>query len=63
MPIDFTLKSQPRQQTTNMEDEMDQPLKLGILLWSQATDWPSMRDAGRRIDSLGYDYLWTWARR
>jgi len=37
--------------------------KAGVLLWSQATDWPSMRDAGRRIDSLGYDYLWTWARR
>jgi alkanesulfonate monooxygenase SsuD/methylene tetrahydromethanopterin reductase-like flavin-dependent oxidoreductase (luciferase family) len=43
-----------------MEDEMDQPLKLGILLWSQATDWPGMRDAARRIDALGYDYLWTW---
>jgi F420-dependent oxidoreductase-like protein len=39
---------------------MDQPLKLGILLWSQATDWPAMREAARRIDALGYDYLWTW---
>jgi alkanesulfonate monooxygenase SsuD/methylene tetrahydromethanopterin reductase-like flavin-dependent oxidoreductase (luciferase family) len=36
------------------------PLKLGILLWSQATDWPSFRAAAQRIDRLGYDYLWTW---
>ena len=35
-------------------------LKLGILLWSQGTDWPTYRDAARRIDNLGYDYLWTW---
>jgi alkanesulfonate monooxygenase SsuD/methylene tetrahydromethanopterin reductase-like flavin-dependent oxidoreductase (luciferase family) len=35
-------------------------LKLGILLWSQGTDWPTYRDAARRIDRLGYDYLWTW---
>jgi alkanesulfonate monooxygenase SsuD/methylene tetrahydromethanopterin reductase-like flavin-dependent oxidoreductase (luciferase family) len=35
-------------------------LKLGILLWSQGTDWPTYRDAARRIDKLGYDYLWTW---
>ncbi len=35
-------------------------LKLGILLWSQATDWPGMLDAARRVDSLGYDHLWTW---
>jgi len=39
---------------------MEQPMELGILLWSQATDWPSMRDAGRRVEALGYDYLWTW---
>jgi alkanesulfonate monooxygenase SsuD/methylene tetrahydromethanopterin reductase-like flavin-dependent oxidoreductase (luciferase family) len=35
-------------------------LKLGILLWSQATDWPSMLDAAKRVDQLGYDHLWTW---
>jgi len=35
-------------------------LKLGILLWSQGTDWPTYRDAARRIERLGYDYLWTW---
>jgi len=39
---------------------MEGPLKLGILLWSQAVSWPEIRDAARRIDRLGYDYLWTW---
>ena len=34
--------------------------KLGILLWSQATDWPAMERAARRVDALGYDHLWTW---
>jgi alkanesulfonate monooxygenase SsuD/methylene tetrahydromethanopterin reductase-like flavin-dependent oxidoreductase (luciferase family) len=35
-------------------------LKLGALLWNQYTDWPSMLEAGRRVDRLGYDSLWTW---
>jgi len=35
-------------------------LKLGILLWSQASDWPPMLDAAKRVDRLGYDHLWTW---
>src|SRR5512137_3024766 len=35
-------------------------LKLGILLWSQATEWPPLLDAAKRIDRLGYDHLWTW---
>ena len=35
-------------------------LKLGILLWNQATDWPSYLDAVRRIDQLGYEHLWAW---
>ncbi|HYM83664.1 MAG TPA: TIGR03560 family F420-dependent LLM class oxidoreductase [Candidatus Dormibacteraeota bacterium] len=35
-------------------------MKLGILLWSQGTDWPRFRDAARRMEDLGYDYLWTW---
>ena len=34
--------------------------KLGVLLWSQATDWPSFERSARRIDELGYDSLWTW---
>jgi alkanesulfonate monooxygenase SsuD/methylene tetrahydromethanopterin reductase-like flavin-dependent oxidoreductase (luciferase family) len=35
-------------------------LKLGILLWNQATDWPSYLDAVRRIDALGYEHVWAW---
>ena len=35
-------------------------LKLGILLWNQATDWPSYRAAVEKIDELGYDHLWSW---
>lgn len=34
--------------------------RFGILLWSQAATWPEMLDAGRRVDRLGYDHLWTW---
>ena len=34
--------------------------KLGILLWNQATDWPSFEAAARRIDELGYDHLLAW---
>lgn len=36
------------------------PVRLGILPWSQATDWPSLESAARRIDELGYDHLWAW---
>jgi alkanesulfonate monooxygenase SsuD/methylene tetrahydromethanopterin reductase-like flavin-dependent oxidoreductase (luciferase family) len=35
-------------------------LRLGINLWSQASDWPAFLQAGRRADELGYDHLWTW---
>jgi alkanesulfonate monooxygenase SsuD/methylene tetrahydromethanopterin reductase-like flavin-dependent oxidoreductase (luciferase family) len=35
-------------------------LKLGILLFNQATTWPELRTAARRIDQLGYDHLWAW---
>ena len=35
-------------------------VRLGILLWSQATDWRSFERAARNIDELGYDSLWTW---
>ena len=35
-------------------------LKLGINLWSQASDWPTFLAAGRRAEELGYDSLWTW---
>ena len=35
-------------------------VKLGINLWSQASDWPSFLAAGRRAEELGYEPLWTW---
>ena len=35
-------------------------LNLGVLLWSQATDWPRMLSTAKRVDELGYDHLWTW---
>jgi alkanesulfonate monooxygenase SsuD/methylene tetrahydromethanopterin reductase-like flavin-dependent oxidoreductase (luciferase family) len=34
--------------------------KYGILLWNQATDWPSYAAAVRRMEDLGYDHLWAW---
>ena len=34
--------------------------KLGILLWSQATEWEPFEASARRVDELGYDHLWTW---
>jgi alkanesulfonate monooxygenase SsuD/methylene tetrahydromethanopterin reductase-like flavin-dependent oxidoreductase (luciferase family) len=35
-------------------------LRLGILLWSQASDWPPMLEAAQQVDRLGYEHLWTW---
>jgi len=35
-------------------------IKLGANCWNQYTDWPSMLEAGQRIDRLGFDTLWTW---
>jgi alkanesulfonate monooxygenase SsuD/methylene tetrahydromethanopterin reductase-like flavin-dependent oxidoreductase (luciferase family) len=34
--------------------------KFGILLWNQATDWPSYAESVRRLDELGYEHLWAW---
>jgi alkanesulfonate monooxygenase SsuD/methylene tetrahydromethanopterin reductase-like flavin-dependent oxidoreductase (luciferase family) len=34
--------------------------RFGIMLASQASTWPEMLDAARRVDRLGYDHLWTW---
>ena len=38
----------------------DRPIKLGANCWGQYTDWASLRAAGIRADSLGFDSLWTW---
>ena len=35
-------------------------LKLGVLLWNQATDWPSYLAAAKHADDLGYDHIWAW---
>jgi alkanesulfonate monooxygenase SsuD/methylene tetrahydromethanopterin reductase-like flavin-dependent oxidoreductase (luciferase family) len=35
-------------------------VRIGALCWNQYTDWPSLLEAGRRADRLGYDTLWTW---
>ncbi len=35
-------------------------LRLGLNLWSQASDWPSFLGAAKRADELGYDHIWTW---
>ena len=32
-------------------------LRLGILLWAQATPWTAMLEAAKRVDALGYDHL------
>ena len=39
---------------------MTNALKFGANCWGQYTDWPSLREAGIRADSLGFDSLWTW---
>jgi alkanesulfonate monooxygenase SsuD/methylene tetrahydromethanopterin reductase-like flavin-dependent oxidoreductase (luciferase family) len=33
---------------------------VGIILASQAVQWPDMLAAARSVDRLGYDSLWTW---
>ena len=35
-------------------------LKLGLNLWSQASDWPSFLAAGHLAERVGYDHVWTW---
>jgi alkanesulfonate monooxygenase SsuD/methylene tetrahydromethanopterin reductase-like flavin-dependent oxidoreductase (luciferase family) len=35
-------------------------VQLGVLLWNQATDWPSYLESVRLVDRLGYAHLWAW---
>ncbi|MBA3779767.1 MAG: LLM class flavin-dependent oxidoreductase [Chloroflexi bacterium] len=35
-------------------------VRLGVLLWNQASDWPQMEATARKVDELGYDHLWAW---
>lgn len=39
---------------------MTESIRIGINNWNQYTDWPSLLEAGKRVDRLGYDTLWTW---
>jgi alkanesulfonate monooxygenase SsuD/methylene tetrahydromethanopterin reductase-like flavin-dependent oxidoreductase (luciferase family) len=41
-----------------MPDPM--PVKFGLQLWSQQTDWPSFRDAALAAEANGWDGVWTW---
>ena len=36
------------------------PVRFGLQLWSQATDWPSFRDAALAAEANGWDSVWTW---
>jgi alkanesulfonate monooxygenase SsuD/methylene tetrahydromethanopterin reductase-like flavin-dependent oxidoreductase (luciferase family) len=35
-------------------------LRLGVALWSQASNWPTFLAAALRAEELGYEHLWTW---
>ena len=39
---------------------MSEQIRIGALCWNQYTDWPSLLEAGRRAERLGFDTLWTW---
>jgi F420-dependent oxidoreductase-like protein len=36
------------------------PVKFGLQLWSQQTDWPGFRDSAIAADAAGWDSIWTW---
>jgi F420-dependent oxidoreductase-like protein len=36
------------------------PVRAGLLVWNQYTDWPQLREVGEAADRAGYDSLWTW---
>jgi alkanesulfonate monooxygenase SsuD/methylene tetrahydromethanopterin reductase-like flavin-dependent oxidoreductase (luciferase family) len=58
MPARARSRSAPTPPEVTMSDPA--PVKIGALVWNQYTDWPRMREVGRRVDELGYDSLWTW---
>jgi alkanesulfonate monooxygenase SsuD/methylene tetrahydromethanopterin reductase-like flavin-dependent oxidoreductase (luciferase family) len=35
-------------------------VRLGILPWTQATDWGALSEVARRAEALGYEHLWAW---
>ena len=47
--------------TTWTEDlGLHMPMRFGIQLWSQSTDWPGFRDAALAAERAGWDSVWTW---
>jgi alkanesulfonate monooxygenase SsuD/methylene tetrahydromethanopterin reductase-like flavin-dependent oxidoreductase (luciferase family) len=36
------------------------PVKFGLQIWSQQTNWPSFRDAALAAEENGWDSVWTW---
>ena len=36
------------------------PMKFGLQLWCQQTDWPGFRDAALAAEAAGWDSVWTW---
>lgn len=47
-----------QQPTPNMTTNSDP--RLGVVLWSQGSDWDGFEAAAIRAEDLGYDHLWTW---
>ena len=35
-------------------------VRFGLQIWSQQTDWPSLREAAHAADAAGWDSIWTW---
>ncbi len=40
--------------------DRETPVRAGVLVWNQYTDWPAMRGAALDAERLGYHSLWTW---
>ena len=36
------------------------PIRVGVLVWPQQTEWAPMLEAARLADSAGLDSIWTW---
>jgi alkanesulfonate monooxygenase SsuD/methylene tetrahydromethanopterin reductase-like flavin-dependent oxidoreductase (luciferase family) len=36
------------------------PVKFGLQLWPQQTDWPSFRDTALFAERIGWDSVWCW---
>ncbi len=35
-------------------------IRFGAQLWSQASDWPNLREAALAAEAAGWDSIWTW---